>query len=161
MQSRSNKNINEGTDAWKKLHNAIVRTYMKVMTENIVDTVLDGNRMIIGERLIGFHIFDMPPYMKMGKISYNYHKKLYGQYPLMRVSVHERRLSMYSAARGIRKPAFYIGSGLRKEMSSMITYKIVKENKRYSNNPKPSFTKQNIISNATTRINLRNSTARP
>ena len=136
--------MKEGTLRWNKLHTAIVRNYMDILTEIIMDTTLEGDRLVTGKNLIGFHIFDMPTYMRVGAINYKYHRKINGAYPIMRVSVQSHRLKQYAYARNAEKSAFYIGAGVTKKMSGMLTHKINNENVRYSDDPWPTFTNRKI-----------------
>jgi len=145
--ARNKKKLKKGSVRYNKLFAAVVRAYLRVLTKVIVETVVGGDRIFIGKKLLSFHIFNMPPYFSAYKIRYKYHRKLRGDFPILRVGIHKHRLKMISIGRQTHENAFLINSGIRREMSSMITHKIIKEKITYSDNPYNVFVKDKTLTN--------------
>ena len=133
--SRNKKRLSPDSTRYAKLYKTIIKAYMRVLIKLIVETVLGGDKLFLGNKLMSFHLFDMPPLFKGFKISYKYHHKINGAFPILRTSIHRNRLVMMGKARNTWHTAFMINSGITKKMSGMMTNKIINEKIRYSDDP--------------------------
>lgn len=144
---RGSRNIQPGSQRFEKMYRAILRAYMRVLTKIIMDTVLNGDRLFIGKKLMSFHLFDMPSYFRVFRLAYKYHHKIRGAYPVLKTAVHRSRIRAISISRATNPIAFLLNTGVSKRMSGMITHKIVNEGVKYSDNPSSTFIKENKLTN--------------
>ena len=129
------RNYKNGSQSYTRIFGVLVSIYGRAITSVILDVVLRGDRIFLGMNLFSFHIFNMPGWFKEPRMTYRYYRKLNGDYPIMRVGLQLRRLYDLGRARGMSRTAFYLGAGIGKKVSGMITNKIRNEEVKYSDNP--------------------------
>ena len=137
VAKRDNRKIKRDSLVYQKIKTTVIKTYIRVLIKILVDQMLKGNKVLWHEHVFSMHIGNMTPkhwYRRV--LRYRYIRAFKGQFPIIVLAVSTRILYSMRTNKQKRtsekKGLLFLHAFYKKEMSKMISHKIVNDKQKYS-----------------------------